>query len=104
MHDIILEKDKASCDLGLAAIMPKIEPLLRPSALIFYVDFTLSVLVGNALLWLASGQEAWSLIQIAYTIAAALALFRATVFMHEISHAAKKLKGFEKLFYRVVIH
>jgi fatty acid desaturase len=101
VHPTILEKDQETCSLGLADILPQIQHFFRPNLVLYYVDFTLSCVVGNAALFFAAQTPDWTLVQAAYLLVAIMALFRASVFIHETYHLNKKLKGFA-LYYNLL--
>ena len=102
MNPIILEKDKLTCSLRPAEIIPKIQPFFAPNLVIYYLDFTLCCLIGNIFLILATQQPDWSAAQAACVIVSAFILFRATVFIHETYHLSKSLKGF--IWYYNLLH
>lgn len=94
MDKLIIEKDLATSSLDLPTIIPKIQQYFNPSPKIYYADFTISVLLGNLFLYIAAIADPFSFLQIIYIFIAAMTLFRATVFMHEIAHNGKSLRGF----------
>jgi fatty acid desaturase len=75
------------------ATMATLHDLQRPSAAIYWADFLVSALAGWTAFTLAStasGQPAAALA----TVAATVLLYRAFLFIHELSHAARHLRGF----------
>lgn len=95
MKPVILEKDQSTGSLELAKLLPHVQQhFLRPNIPLYYLDFTLSALLGNVFLLLATFAESWSAAQALYVFLAAIALFRANVFIHEAYHVGKQLKGF----------
>lgn len=98
MHPLILEKDSATSSLELAKLLPYVQQhFLKPNAALYYLDFTVSAVAGNVFLLLAAmaGEGA---LQWFYVFAAALALFRATIFIHEAYHLSKSIPGFGRYY------
>jgi len=95
MNPIIHEKDQQTSSLELAKFLPHIQQhFLRPNKLIYYIDFTLSELIGDATLVLASRVQNWSAAQAIYILVSVFFLFRASIFVHEAYHSGKHIKGF----------
>lgn len=93
MIQILTDKDAVTSRLGLAQIIPLIEPYFRPNILLYFCDFMLSVIIGNFFLIEATDPSHPLLIKAACIVISSLALFRASAFMHEVFHLDKKLKG-----------
>ncbi|MDX2072965.1 MAG: fatty acid desaturase [Alphaproteobacteria bacterium] len=91
MYSELFLNDTASEKLDLAKLLPEMQPYLQPNKIFYFIDFLITFLIGNVCLVLAAMEETGSLIQFVLIIIASLALFRMTIFMHEIYHLNKKL-------------
>jgi fatty acid desaturase len=69
---------------------------------IYWLDFSLSAAAGWTLFAIAVAQPLFSWRMFLLTFLAAMALYRAVSFIHELSHHRQQLKGFETVFNWVV--
>ena len=66
-----------------------VQDLFEPNPFIYWVDFLAMDFLGWAAFVLAARAPAWSLSQAAFFLAAGLALYRAVIFVHELTHLKK---------------
>lgn len=82
-----------------------VRDLMAHNPAIYFVDFTLSALIGFGAAWLYFVAPDWSLLQAGAFLVSTLGLFRAGVFIHEIVHMPSgkmtPFKAFWNLFYGV---
>ena len=67
-----------------------IKDLLQPNPRIYWLDFLFHITLGWGAFVLAVEAESFSANQLLYHLVATLALFRASVFNHELAHIKKK--------------
>src|SRR5277367_215937 len=70
-----------------------VEDLFEPSALIYWFDFLLNALVGWAAFAGAMLSPTLSIPQLGLTIVAIFCLYRAVIFIHELTHLKKDTFG-----------
>ena len=74
-------------DARLAAEVHEIvKDYMRPKSSIYWTDFTVSLVVAGTSLWLFLTQPSFSWIQIVSFFVAGFAVYRASVFTHELAH------------------
>ena len=78
-----------AADFPLKEARRLVKDLWTPNARIYWIDFSLSTLIGWAAVAVAIVSPVVSIIQIAALIVAMLALYRSVIFIHELAHFRK---------------
>lgn len=82
--------------LRITDVIKRIELRPEPSRLVYWADLLASTCIGWALFVVAAGAVPGSFVHIAATLGAILAMLRAALFIHELSHLTRgQLPGFE---------
>ncbi len=82
--------------LRITDIIKRIELRAEPSRFIYWADLLASTCVGWAMFFVAATALPGSLVHVAATLGAILAMLRAALFIHELSHLKRgQLPGFE---------
>ena len=76
-------------DLPLAELRSLVRDLMTPNPWIYWVDFLCHAMLGWAAFVVALSAPVWSAWQLAAYVVAALALYRAAIFIHELAHLKK---------------
>jgi fatty acid desaturase len=89
--------------LNVGEVVRKIGPDLSPDPIIYWSDLLVSVTVGWACFAVAVGASFGSPLHVLATLGAVLALLRAALFIHELSHLKPgQLPGFEGVWNAIV--
>lgn len=75
-----------AADFPLKEARAIVRELARPNAWIYWTDFLISALIGWGAFILAALSEPFSVLQILCIFVATFALYRAVIFIHELSH------------------
>ncbi len=97
MRDDTTQRDEAM-PLGFAVPQAwrMVRDLMAHNPATYFLDFTLSALIGYGAAWLYFTAPNWSLLQATAFLVATFGLFRAGVFIHEIVHMpAGKMTAFK---------
>jgi len=88
--------EEAVEDLSPAALRRRYATAFRPNPILYYADMLASAMCGWTAFALAIGSTRYSVLWLASVIVATFALYRAVLFIHEISHLKRRsVPGFE---------
>lgn len=104
MSDVSLASSRRlRSHVNLGEIVRKIAPTLSPDPIIYWGDLLVSTVVGWAFFAVAAGAPFGSVLHVFATLGAVLALLRAALFIHELSHLKRgQLPGFEWVWNAVI--
>jgi len=97
MSDVSLASTRrVHSELRITDVIKRLDPRAEPNRLIYWADLLASVCVGWALFAISVLAVPGSIVHVASTLGAVLALLRAALFIHEISHLKRgQIPGFE---------
>lgn len=98
VNPILLQNTANSGDLDNSKYVVYIKNLCQPNPLIYWTDLTITSLVGNLLILLAVHAESYSSLQIILVVLASFVLYRAAIFVHEVFHVGRQMKGLTLLY------
>ncbi len=81
-----MSTDVTQMEFPLREARKIVKELQTPNPTIYWVDFMVSNIIGWAAIWMATISPFMSGMQVAGVLVAAVALYRAVIFIHELSH------------------
>ena len=88
--------DRAPLDLSYSSLRKRFADELRPRKSIYWPDMLASMLVGWSSFALALRYQSQPLVTVAFSVVSVFALYRAVLFIHEITHLKRgTVPGFE---------